>query len=68
MPHAGPLSRDLKGHASALSVDIRMAGILLEQAAQSGRRWLEGLRCSPEYTAFGGHAELHNRGRVSFTG
>jgi hypothetical protein len=69
LPHAAPAGRDVRRQANALSGEIRQAGVLLEQAARFGRRWLEGLRpTDPEYTASGSRAPLHLRGRISFLG
>lgn len=66
---AGPASRTLGPRANALAGEIRQAGILLEQAARCGRRWLERLRSmSPEYTASGIPAPLQIRGHISFLG
>jgi hypothetical protein len=69
LPQAGPASRDLRPQASTLAGEIRQAGVLLEQAARYGRRWLERLRSiSPEYTASGSAAPLQIRGHISFLG
>jgi hypothetical protein len=69
LSHAGPPGRDLRRQATALAGEMRQAGILLELAARSGRRWLERLRSmSPEYTAAGSRVPLQIRGRISFLG
>jgi hypothetical protein len=69
LPRAGPPNRGLRRQATALAAEIRQAGVLLEQAARYGRRWLERLRSmAPEYTASGGRAPLHIRGQISFLG
>ena len=69
LPRAGPDSRNLRAQATALAVEIRQAGVLLDQAARRGRRWLGGLRStSPEYTASGSAVPLRFPGRISFTG
>ncbi|MGA3042644.1 MAG: hypothetical protein ABSF54_17855 [Bryobacteraceae bacterium] len=69
LSRAGPATRGLRHQATVLAAEIQQAGILLEQAARSGRRWLERLRAvSPEYTASGGRAPLELRGRISFLG
>lgn len=54
LPPAGDSGRGLRRQATTLAGEIRLAGVLLEQAARSGRRWLERLRPpGPEYTASG---------------
>jgi len=63
-----PVPRDLRARAAALARDIRHAGILLEQAARYGRRWLERLQLSGGYTPSGLLAPLEARGRLSFLG
>jgi hypothetical protein len=69
LPRAGPVSRGLRPQAAALACQIRQAGVLIEQGALLGRRWLAGLRSmAPEYTASGSAAPLHIRGRISFLG
>ncbi|MGA2589490.1 MAG: hypothetical protein ABSH32_06225 [Bryobacteraceae bacterium] len=69
LPQAGPASRDLRPHATTLAGEIRQAGVLIEQAARYGRRWLERLRSiSPEYTASGSAVPLQIRGHISFLG
>jgi hypothetical protein len=69
LPQAGPANRDLRRQATTLAGEIRQAGVLLEQAARFGRRWLERLRSmAPEYTASGSAVPLHIRGRISFLG
>jgi len=66
---AGPGGRDLRRQAIALAGEIRQAGVLIEQAASLGRRWLASLRSmAPEYTASGSEVPLHIRGRISFLG
>jgi len=60
---------DLRRQATGLAVEIRQAGVLIEQAAKFGRRWLERLRSmAPEYTAYGSTAPRDIRGRISFLG
>jgi len=69
LPQAGPVSRGLRPRAATLACEIRQAGVLLQQGALLGRRWLAGLRAmAPEYTASGSAAPLHIRGRISFLG
>jgi hypothetical protein len=69
LSHAGPAGRGLRHQATTLAGETRQAGILLDQAARFGRRWLERLRSiSPEYTASGGRIPLQIRGRISFLG
>lgn len=64
-----PAGPGLRPQATALAVEIRQAGILIEQGARRGRRWLAGLRAAaPEYTASGSEVPVHIRGRVSFLG
>jgi hypothetical protein len=69
LPQAGPAGRELRGQATNLAGEIRLAGVLLEQGALLGRRWLERLRSmAPEYTASGSAVPLDIRGRISFLG
>jgi hypothetical protein len=69
LPQAGPAGRDLRRQATGLAGEIRQAGVLLEQAARLGRRWLAGLRSmAPEYTASGSAVPVRIRGRISFLG
>jgi hypothetical protein len=69
VPRAGPVPRGLRRQATALSGEICRTGVLLEQAARSGRRWLERLgSMGPAYTASGSRAPFEIRGRVSFLG
>jgi hypothetical protein len=66
---AGRPNPDLRRQATILAVEIRQAGVLIEQAARFGRRWLERRRCmSPEYTAAGRNVPLDIRRRISFLG
>ena len=66
---AGPVGLGWRPQAAALAGEIRQAGVLLQQGALLGRRWLAGLRAmAPEYTASGSAAPLRIRGRVSFLG
>jgi hypothetical protein len=68
-PPSGAAAPGLRRTATTLAGEIRQAGVLLEQAAQFGRRWLERLRpAAPEYTASGARAPLDIRGRISFLG
>ena len=69
LPHAGPPGRGVRRQAIALAAEIRQAGVLLEQAARGGRRWLERLRWTPpEYTASGRPVPLQVRGHISYLG
>jgi len=69
LPQAGPPARDSRRQAIVLAGEIRQAGVLMEQAARRGRRWLERLQpAPPEYTASGNRAPLDIRGHVSFLG
>jgi len=69
LPRTEPSRRNLRREAAALAGEIGQAGLLLEQAARLGRRWLEGLRSrAPEYTASGTAVPLHIRGRISCLG
>jgi hypothetical protein len=69
LAQAGPVGRDLRGQATALAAEICQTGILVEQAARFGRRWLQGLRSmSPEYTAYGHCVPLAIRGHISVRG
>ena len=69
LPQTGPASRDLRAQATTLAGEIRQAGVLLEQAARYGRRWLERLASiSPEYTASGSEVPLQISGHISFLG
>jgi hypothetical protein len=66
---SGRPNPDLRRQATTLAVEIRQAGVLIEQAARFGRRWLERRRCmSPEYTASGRTAPVDIRRRISFLG
>src|ERR1039458_5125916 len=68
-PQAGPAGRDLRRQATGLAGEIRQAGVLLEQAARLGRRWLAALRpMGPQYTASGSAVPVRIRGRISFLG
>jgi hypothetical protein len=59
----------LRRRATSLAVEIRQAGVLLEQGACLGRRWLASLRAAaPEYTASGNEVPVHIRGRISLLG
>jgi len=69
LPQALPVSRGLRPRAATLACEIRQAGVLLQQGALLGRRWLAGLRAAaPEYTASGSATPIHFRGRISFLG
>ena len=69
LPHAGRAGRDLRRQATALAGELHQAGVLIEQAARFGRRWLAGLRSmNPEYTASGSALPVQIRGRISFLG
>jgi len=69
LSQAGPAGPSLRPTAATLASEIRQAGILLEQGAMLGRRWLAGLRAlAPEYTASGNAVPLRIRGRVSLLG
>lgn len=69
LSRAGVTHGSLRRQAAALAEEICQAGVLLEQAARFGRRWLDRLRApAPEYTASGGIAPPDNRGHVSFLG
>jgi hypothetical protein len=64
--HAAP-AHQLRAQALALLVEIQQAGVLLEQAARYGRRFIERLR-PPEYTAAGSPPPLCIRGSLSLLG
>lgn len=69
LAQAGPGNRHLRRQAAMLNAEIREAGVLLEQAARYGRRWLKGLRrVAPEYTASGAAVPLRLSGQISFLG
>jgi len=69
LPQIVPASRDLRAQATTLIGEIRQAGVLLDQAAHYGRRWLERLGSrSPEYTASGSAVPLQVGGHISFLG
>jgi hypothetical protein len=69
LAHAGPASRYLRRQAAILDGEIRQAGVLLEQAARCGRRWLKGMRrIAPEYTASGAAVPLRISGQISLLG
>ncbi len=69
LPQAGPAPRGLRRQATVLAGEIRQAGVLLEQAARSSRRWLERLRSAgPAYTASGSRTPLNICGHISFLG
>jgi hypothetical protein len=69
LPQAGPAGRDLRRQAATLAGEIRQAGVLIEQAARFGRRWLERVRSSPpEYTASGNRVPPQIPGRISLLG
>lgn len=58
----------LRAPIVALAAEIRQAGILLEQAARLGRRWLERWQAASGYTSDGAAVPLAPRGRISFFG
>ena len=69
LPQAGPVGRDLRRQAIGLAGEIRQAGVLLDQAARLGVRWLAGLRSmAREYTPSGSAVPVRIRGRVSVLG
>jgi hypothetical protein len=69
LPRMGENGRDLRRQAAILAGEISQAGVLLEQAARFGRRWLANLRpADPEYTASGSAVPLRICGRISFLG
>jgi len=69
LPAAEQVNRTLRRQAIALAGEIGQSGVLLEQAARAGRRWLERLRSTPpEYTASGAHAPLRLLGHISYLG
>jgi hypothetical protein len=69
LPPAGQANGSLRRQAVGLAGEIRQAGVLIEQAAVRGRRWLERLRPAlPEYTASGSRAPHHIRGHISYLG
>jgi len=69
LTQAGPAGRDMRRQATTLAGEIHQAGVLLEQGALLGRRWLERLRSmAPEYTASGSAVPVQIRGRISFLG
>ena len=50
---------------AALAGEIRQVGVLLDQAARFGRRWLEACGAiSPEYTASGHPPASHRRAHL----
>jgi len=69
LSRAGPVGRGLRPQAATLEGEVRQAGVLLQQGALLGRRWLAGLRAAaPEYTASGSAAPFPIRGRISLLG
>jgi hypothetical protein len=69
LPRAGPAGRELRRQATTLAAELLQAGVLLEQGACLGRRWLASLRAAaPEYTASGNEVPVHIRGRISLLG
>ena len=58
----------LRAETAALLGEVRQTGILLEQAARRGGRWLERLQVQDGYTAQGALAPLAGRGCISFFG
>lgn len=65
---AAPVHAGLRGALKDLASDARQTGVLLEQAARFGRRWLDRLQSSLDYTEAGRYAALQPRGRVSYLG
>jgi hypothetical protein len=66
---AGPVDPNLRRGVIGIAGEIRQTGVLLEQAARLGRRWLEHWRAlSPEYTPYGCASPLAIRRRISFLG
>jgi len=64
-----PAGPDLRRMATSLAGELQQAGVLIEQAALLGRRWLAGLRAaSPEYTAAGSAKPLRLPGSISVLG
>ncbi|MGC9944921.1 MAG: hypothetical protein ABSF64_00875 [Bryobacteraceae bacterium] len=69
LPSVGQADGSLRRQAAGLAGEIRQAGVLIEQAALRGRRWLERLRpAPPEYTASGCRAPRDVRGHISYLG
>jgi len=60
--------RGLRAQTVAVALEIRQAGILLDQAARRGRHWLERLQAASGYTSDGAAVPLAPRGRISFFG
>jgi hypothetical protein len=58
--------KPLGGALKDLANEVRHTGVLLEQAARFGRRWLDRLQSSLEYTEAGLHAAWRPAGRVSY--
>ena len=68
VPAVRPAAGGLRAQAVALAVEIHQLGVLLEQAARLGSRWLERLRSRAGYTAAGSLEPLAPRGRLSVLG
>lgn len=68
LAEAGPARHELRAQAVALAGEIRQAGVLLERAVRSGRRWLERLQSNAGYTAAGALLPLQPRGSIWFLG
>jgi hypothetical protein len=65
---AGQIPANWVTSMKALTLDIRQTGVLLEQAARFGRRWLERLESNLGYTAAGLHPAWQPRGHIFYLG
>jgi len=69
LPPAAPGRADMRRQAALLAAEVRHAGVLLDQGARAGRRWLQTLRpAAPEYTASGSPVPFRVRAQISFLG
>jgi len=68
LPTKPPVAHNLHPQMIALGVEIQHTGILLDQAARSGRAWLERIQASAGYTAAGACLPLQGPGQISFFG
>jgi len=69
LPARGPAFPNVRRQALALAGQLGQTSVLVERAAQLGRRWLASLQsAAPEYTAAGGPAPPANRRCISLLG
>ncbi len=68
LPAARTGGAELRAGALALATELAHAGVLLDQAARRGRRWLERLESGAGYTATGALPAWQGRGRISMLG